>query len=517
MVHFGGKLFQDSIVVNIPMNVTADLGIAIKRTRDKRIKALYEQFPSLKTEEPQMEKEELDSEDDEEDKEKATGNEAEEKDGDKKKKVKKSAVNPHLPQRNQYGNVLDYLEAKYVRGVMLQDEAELEDQEEEEERGSVYDSDGSFIDDSLLKRDVAEQVLSQATQTKLELEHDDDDFFVNVGTLEVQDHELMDYDPLGDDEKSKKESSAKRKRGTSLDSKTSAAKNTKTTKKGTATTDKWEDKKEQTKKAGDKKSTTSKSPEKAALTNPPERQVEIDALKKRALDLKEESDNAFSKLKDAIKKMTQKNLPRKKKMEKVSIVVPEGKNPGDDITFSNPHVPGQKLRVKVPKNASGGSKFVVSVPVPVKAEPDVDYNKWPRDVQDLMDDFSSQYDDWCHAEAAWREIDLTITKRFQLHHVRMNKFDKLIPLFPKDLLTPVDATYLRKVVRRARQNKHKRTKVQQKQGEDDAEPEDEPSAASSTKTTTKSNPEKPQSILMQLAVPGLGSQFAKVPTPAVLS
>jgi hypothetical protein len=41
--------------------------------------------------------------------------------------------------------------------------------------------------------------------------------------------------------------------------------------------------------------------------------------------------------------MTDKELPRKKKNEKVSIVVPDGKSPGDDKRSPNPHVPRQNF------------------------------------------------------------------------------------------------------------------------------------------------------------------------------
>ena len=499
------KLFQDSIVVNIPMNVTADLGIAIKRTREKRIKALYENFPSLKKEEPQEDKEELDSEDDEENKDKK-------KSKDTEAQPKKPKTDSHAPQRNQYGNVLDYLEAKYVRGVMLQDEEEEEDDEEEDEKRSVYDSESSFLDDALLKRDVAEQVLHQATHTKLELEQDDDAFFVNVGALEVEDHELMDYDPLEEDKSAKK--TVKRKRPTSLDSNASVSKKSKPTKKPATAADKAKDKKDQPNKPGTKKAAPKPAgePEKKAPAKiiTPAMQEHIDALQKRAIDLKQRSDKTFEETCAAINRMTDKELPRKKKSEKVSIVVPKGKNPGDDITFANPHVPGQKLRVKVPKNSAPGSKFVVSVPVPVKPNTDVDNNKWSREAQDLLDDFSHIYDDWCQAEAAWREVEPTVAKKFQLHHERMNKFDKILLVFPKDLITPIDGTYLRKVVRRARQNKHKRSKTALKFEEDGITPLE---VQSSSPAAAAKPEQEPVKQALELSVPGKGKLFPHVPAP----
>ena len=44
------KIFQDAITVIIPLDVTADLKIAIKKTRAKRIMSIYKRFPSLKKE-----------------------------------------------------------------------------------------------------------------------------------------------------------------------------------------------------------------------------------------------------------------------------------------------------------------------------------------------------------------------------------------------------------------------------------------------------------------------------------
>lgn len=504
------KLFQDSICVNIPMEVTADLGVAIKRTRAKRIKEIYENFPALKKEEPledQENKEELDSEDDEENKEKTNEEKAQ------APPKKKSKPDSHVPQKQHYGNVIDYLEAKYVRGVMLQDDQDAaagdgdDNQEDHDEKGSVYDSESSFLDDSLLKRDVAEQVLSQATHTKLELEQDDDDFFVNVGALEVEDHGMMDYDPLEDD----KAKNTKRKRSSSLDTK-SSKKSKSSTKKAASTGEKTKGKKDQQKKSVTKKpASKGKGKEKVQVTQ--EMKEQIEALKKRANDLKKNADHVFQKTRDSIKKMSDKDLPRKKKNEKVSIVVPDGKKPGDDITFSNPHVPGQKLRVKVPKNSAPGSKFVVSVPVPVKANPDVDHNKWTREGQDLLDEFSHAYDDWCHAESAWREMDPNTTKKFQLHHERMNKFDKLLAVFPKDLLTPIDGTYLRKIVRRARQNKHKRNKTNQKLETEGSVP-DAPSSTSISTAPVKPEPATSQEKQkLELSVPGKGTVFPRVPAP----
>ena len=51
-------------------------------------------------------------------------------------------------------------------------------------------------------------------------------------------------------------------------------------------------------------------------------------------------------------------------------------------------------------------------------------------------------------------------RKYKPNNQRMKKFDKLLSIFPTDLLEPIDASYLRKVVRRSRQNRSKRIKNQ---------------------------------------------------------
>ena len=48
---------------------------------------------------------------------------------------------------------------------------------------------------------------------------------------------------------------------------------------------------------------------------------------------------------------------------------PKNKKPGDLIEFSNPHIPGQKRSVRIPKDAKPGNFFKVMVPLPTKAAP----------------------------------------------------------------------------------------------------------------------------------------------------
>jgi hypothetical protein len=115
------------------------------------------------------------------------------------------------------------------------------------------------------------------------------------------------------------------------------------------------------------------------------------------------------------------------------------------------------LRVKVPKDCHPGGTFKVTVPVKQQAADDedkdgTDHNKFPRELQELLDDFARAYDDWCQLQS---EID----KAFAIYKEKQLKFDRLEKEFPTPLMTPVDSNYLKKIVRRARQNKHKRSKT----------------------------------------------------------
>lgn len=152
---------------------------------------------------------------------------------------------PTMPKREQYGSVVDYLEAKYVKGVMLadldeklqrkkkrkcqkaklllktktnttndgttseadndigmdiddvHDESSSSSSSDDSDNRSCYSEDSGFVDDSLLRTAVAEQVMASSSYgaTKIEAENkngkndnddnssDDDGFFVNVGHL----------------------------------------------------------------------------------------------------------------------------------------------------------------------------------------------------------------------------------------------------------------------------------------------------------------------------------------------
>ena len=314
--HRQHKIFQDCISVFIPIDVTADLRIAIQKTRAKRIKSIRKRFPSLKEPKKTREDEDEDAileDEDEENKEKEPA----------KNIQKKKKPLAHVPQPHQYGSVLDYLEAKYVKGVMLgddEDENGTSMDEKSEGAGSVY-SQTSFLDDTDLQRDVAEQVMASTTMTKLELEEDDGDFFVNVGNLEVEDNEYDDhYDPLQDKEQTtkKRKKSQTSKEGDQL---------TKKTKQG---------------KPEDNKKASSKSPQNTkgaslSSTASPKNQLndeEKKRLTKLARQMKANSEDYYRKVVTMIKQMTEEEIPRRRTKLKVALTCPPNKKPGDDITFT---------------------------------------------------------------------------------------------------------------------------------------------------------------------------------------
>jgi hypothetical protein len=95
------------------------------------------------------------------------------------------------------------------------------------------------------------------------------------------------------------------------------------------------------------------------------------------------------------------------------------------------------------------------VTVPVKqtdGDSDIDNNKIPRELQDLLDEFARVYDEWCTAQS---KVDTS----FETFKEKQGKYDKVAKEFPTNLVTLVTGDYLKQVVRRCRQNKYKRGKT----------------------------------------------------------
>jgi hypothetical protein len=318
------KIFQDAVTVLIPLDVTADLKIAVQKTRIKRIESIYKRFPALRKE--------TKTRDATDDNESILGDEGDEnvKENETKKPASKKKKLEHVPRPDQFGSVLDYLEAKYVKGVMLdEDDEDGQLDDKSEGQGSVYSKD-SFLDDTDLQRDVAEQVMASTTLTKLELEQEDGDFFVNIGNLEVENDEYGDnYDPLQDKEnttttKKKRKKSMASGASTAPPSSTPAAKKTKTAEEPTS--------------AKSKKSTasTASTKTKKLVTTPKDgnnETTERAELQKAVKKAKARVDALYKKGVLLIKKLTDEEFPKRKTKLKVALTCPQNKKPGDDITF----------------------------------------------------------------------------------------------------------------------------------------------------------------------------------------
>lgn len=316
--------------------------------------------------------------------------------------------------------------------------------------------------------------MGQATTTKLELE-DDDAFFVNVGDLEVEESDMTkkNYDPLKD---VKDESKKKRKKATT----SVASKGAKETKnggpaKGSAkkdsktTAEKAEaaiTKKEKAASKSKAKIESTGKASKAEAKPKPDPSVDLASpsilrFKHAAESLKRVRDDAYNELLVEIKSWDATMLPKKESKSskvRVAITVPQNKKAGDTISFVNPHKPDQKLRTTIPQGLEPLGKFHVQIPAPEEpteaSSSSTDHNKIPRESYDKIDDFARAYDDWADAEGAYKKA--IKDKDYSAHKQKRNKFDEIVLEFPKDLKTPIDKAYLQRIVRRARQNRHKR-------------------------------------------------------------
>lgn len=222
----GIKIPSDSMIVHIPIDVTADLGVAMKRVRAKRI-ARYKQLFSIpdSTARENSSQQVVDTpmSDAVENGSKPSTNLIRETEKDASSgldDIKGSEV-----RRDQFSSMVDYLEAKYARGIMIHDLDERIRKKNKKkqqsggddlsvlsdsEAGSCYSEDSdNFIDDSDLRTDIAHQILASSAfgTTKIEAEaaktkaHDDESigaddhaFFVNVGDLEMEDGWNDDFD-----------------------------------------------------------------------------------------------------------------------------------------------------------------------------------------------------------------------------------------------------------------------------------------------------------------------------------
>lgn len=371
-------------------------------------------------------------------------------------------------------------------------------------------SESSFLDDTDLQRTVAEQVLAHTTTTKIGLQQQDNDFFVNIGNLEVEETELTDhrYDPL-DDTKIKAPIKRKRKNHTANSMEKSEKTAPDLPMKQESDTSTKEHSVEAPPKKKMKIAKIENAEENAKTASEPDQAPSssdsLATLEKKCRVRKEKYEKLYRMMVERVNNASNDELPRRLTKLKVSITCPSDKKPGDTILFANPHVSGQKLKVKVPKNAKPGTAFKVTVPV---AQPDegVDHNRLTRETYDALDDYARAYDDWCDSESDYRKA--IGDKEFSAHFEKRKKFDEIVKDMPQDLKTPLDKVYLQKILRRARQNRHKREMNLAKQMGRKAK--NEPSEADdSSSHADSSTRDGKQSLFKQVtfACPELVTQF----------
>ncbi len=254
------------MIAYIPLSVTADLGVAMRRVRAKRIEKIKQICPSLfqsAANNSGLSKEKKSQKgttgscgggggsvsqiSDADDSDNASQERRDGGGGNNEDDREVSAPPASGVRREQFGSIVEYLEAKYAKGVMIDDLDERIRQRKKQKKqksaqgeaetdgagagegddmsvlsdsaaGSCYSIEsGNFIDDSELRKEVAHQILGSSAygKTKIEAEatcrgrtadddgdsmigDDDHGFFVNVGDLEMEDgwteHDLDDDD-----------------------------------------------------------------------------------------------------------------------------------------------------------------------------------------------------------------------------------------------------------------------------------------------------------------------------------
>ena len=222
------RLPRDSILVHIPHHVTADLGVALKRTRKKRLSQFKALNPNLDIFESRAKKKcnSLQGSHDgspSDGEKRCSGDDSEVDSGKSSSEGHISTGKAPYIQKHQFGSIIDYLEAKYVKGVMIDDlDERVREHKKQKSSSAVADkgddlsvlsdsvagscySQESFIDDSELRTEVAHQIIGSSMYgtTKIEAEavaegDEDHAFFVNIGDLEMEDG--WDEDQLDEEE-----------------------------------------------------------------------------------------------------------------------------------------------------------------------------------------------------------------------------------------------------------------------------------------------------------------------------
>jgi hypothetical protein len=130
-----------------------------------------------------------------------------------------------------------------------------------------------------------------------------------------------------------------------------------------------------------------------------------------------------------------------------------------------------------------------------------------REIYDALDEYARAFDDWCDSQGDLKKA--MGDKDFGSHFEKRKKFDTMTDDMPKDLKSPIDKLYLQKILRRARQNRHKREQTLARQAaksNDDksvkAESEEEDASVEKPKPKRK-----PASKPITFIVPELVTEF----------
>ena len=183
------------------------------------------------------------------------------------------------------------------------------------------------------------------------------------------------------------------------------------------------------------------------------------------------------------------------------------------------------MRVSVPdkwdRDKSGGS-ITVSVPTVIIRKDKKD-NKLPESLRDVLTDYSQAYDDYLNTEASYRDAcpdSMYKTGSFKPNTERQTMFDKIIKAFPKDLETPIDLGYLRKIVRNYKKSakyKRKLEKLEKEKAKAGGSPRKMASPAKSPEAKRRrleaklaEMDDKAPPPMLEVCVPGKGGEFPTI-------
>lgn len=99
-------------------------------------------------------------------------------------------------------------------------------------------------------------------------------------------------------------------------------------------------------------------------------------------------------------------------------------------------------------------------------------------------------------------------KQFKPVAEKLKKFDDMLEEFPKNLATPIDASYLRKIVRMERSNKQKRENTRQRKEKRKSGESGDADSISTIKAVTAQ--QKPQPHDGTVHIPSQGTEFPTI-------